>query len=124
MYRSLRCISIAPPTPISNASRNGSADWNGPKAPIHARIVGFLFGAWLSLARAPGSGPGGRRFEFSRPDFSLFRRAPQQAVAVFVEEIFSQNNSLRSCSMPLAYFRKCQFSKHKKAPGTRGLCSV
>lgn len=29
------------------------------------------FGAWLSLARAPGSGPGGRRFESSRPDQSF-----------------------------------------------------
>ena len=28
-------------------------------------------GAWLSLARAPGSGPGGRRFESSRPDHFL-----------------------------------------------------
>ena len=32
----------------------------------------FLYvGAWLSLARAPGSGPGGRRFESSRPDQSF-----------------------------------------------------
>src|SRR6202035_986913 len=29
-----------------------------------------LFGAWLSLARAPGSGPGGRWFESTRPDQS------------------------------------------------------
>ena len=27
-----------------------------------------MFGAWLSLARAPGSGPGGRWFESTRPD--------------------------------------------------------
>src|SRR5580700_2250091 len=27
-----------------------------------------IFGAWLSLARAPGSGPGGRWFESTRPD--------------------------------------------------------
>src|ERR1700686_823995 len=27
-------------------------------------------GAWLSLARAPGSGPGGRWFESTRPDHS------------------------------------------------------
>ena len=25
-------------------------------------------GVWLSLARAPGSGPGGRRFESGSPD--------------------------------------------------------
>src|SRR5581483_10449217 len=33
-------------------------------------LVGFVFsfGAWLSLARAPGSGPGGRWFESTRPD--------------------------------------------------------
>ena len=30
------------------------------------RLEGF--GAWLSLARAPGSGPGGRWFESTRPD--------------------------------------------------------
>ena len=28
-------------------------------------------GAWLSLARAPGSGPGGRWFESTRPDHSF-----------------------------------------------------
>src|SRR5215475_1373275 len=33
------------------------------------RLFWFLFGAWLSLARALGSGPRGRRFESSRPDF-------------------------------------------------------
>src|ERR1051326_8764833 len=27
-----------------------------------------FYGAWLSLARAPGSGPGGRWFESTRPD--------------------------------------------------------
>ena len=27
-------------------------------------------GAWLSLARAPGSGPGGRWFKSTRPDHS------------------------------------------------------
>src|SRR5690349_21775934 len=31
-------------------------------------------GAWLSLARAPGSGPGGRWFESTRPDQSNFFR--------------------------------------------------
>src|SRR5262245_48449510 len=31
-------------------------------------------GAWLSLARAPGSGPGGRRFESFRPDQSRVRK--------------------------------------------------
>ena len=30
-----------------------------------------LSGAWLSLARAPGSGPGGRWFESTRPDQSF-----------------------------------------------------
>ena len=28
-----------------------------------------LNGVWLSLARAPGLGPGGRRFESCHPDF-------------------------------------------------------
>ena len=27
------------------------------------------FGVWLSLARAPGLGPGGRRFESCHPDY-------------------------------------------------------
>ena len=31
-----------------------------------------MFGAWLSPVRAPGSGPGGRRFESSRPDKMSF----------------------------------------------------
>src|SRR5438093_1084508 len=35
-----------------------------------------LFGAWLSLARAPGSGPGGRWFESTRPDQSSCPRSP------------------------------------------------
>ena len=34
------------------------------------RLKPSAIGAWLSLARAPGSGPGGRRFESSRPDQS------------------------------------------------------
>ncbi len=33
--------------------------------------AGDLFGAWRSLASAPGLGPGGRRFESSRPDLWL-----------------------------------------------------
>ena len=32
----------------------------------------YGFGAWLSLARAPGSGPGGRWFESTRPDQKSF----------------------------------------------------
>ena len=31
-------------------------------------IGSMAVGAWLSLARAPGSGPGGRWFESTRPD--------------------------------------------------------
>ena len=30
---------------------------------------GKTSGVWLSLARAPGLGPGGRRFESCHPDF-------------------------------------------------------
>ena len=29
-----------------------------------------IYGVWLSLARAPGLGPGGRRFESCHPDFA------------------------------------------------------
>jgi hypothetical protein len=36
----------------------------------HSLMCAF-FGAWLSLARAPGSGPGGRWFESTRPDHFL-----------------------------------------------------
>src|SRR5438552_16895818 len=36
--------------------------------PASRRSTLILFGAWLSLARAPGSGPGGRWFESTRPD--------------------------------------------------------
>ncbi len=28
----------------------------------------LVYGVWLSLARAPGLGPGGRRFESCHPD--------------------------------------------------------
>ena len=28
------------------------------------------YGVWLSLARAPGLGPGGRRFESCHPDYA------------------------------------------------------
>jgi hypothetical protein len=31
-------------------------------------LFSALVGAWLSLARAPGSGPGGRWFKSTRPD--------------------------------------------------------
>ena len=41
---------------------------NRPNATLVLRRVRFTFGAWLSLARAPGSGPGGRWFESTRPD--------------------------------------------------------
>ena len=36
----------------------------------------IAFGVWLSLARAPGLGPGGRRFESCHPDFLLKRKNP------------------------------------------------
>ena len=32
---------------------------------------------WLSLARAPGLGPGGRRFESCHPDFYKYARVAQ-----------------------------------------------
>ncbi len=31
-----------------------------------------IAGVWLSLARAPGLGPGGRRFESCHPDAVVF----------------------------------------------------
>ena len=31
------------------------------------------YGVWLSLARAPGLGPGGRRFESCHPDLTNMR---------------------------------------------------
>ena len=34
-------------------------------------------GVWLSLARAPGLGPGGRRFESCHPDFYKYARVAQ-----------------------------------------------
>ena len=38
-------------------------------------IVHFVDGVWLSLARAPGLGPGGRRFESCHPDLTGNRYA-------------------------------------------------
>src|ERR1700758_2351415 len=44
------------------------------------RLKSLLFiGAWLSLARAPGSGPGGRWFKSTRPDH--FFLSPMSQVA-------------------------------------------
>ena len=34
------------------------------------RAVKLNIGVWLSLARAPGLGPGGRRFESCHPEFA------------------------------------------------------
>ena len=34
-------------------------------------------GVWLSLARAPGLGPGGRRFESCHPDSYKYARVAQ-----------------------------------------------
>ena len=34
------------------------------------QAVKLNIGVWLSLARAPGLGPGGRRFESCHPDFA------------------------------------------------------
>ena len=31
-------------------------------------------GVWLSLARAPGLGPGGRRFESCHPDLNMIHK--------------------------------------------------
>ena len=35
---------------------------------VHGEIPWRFFGVWLSLARAPGLGPGSRRFESCHPD--------------------------------------------------------
>src|SRR6266571_4985507 len=56
-------------------------------------VVGSRFGAWLSLARAPGSGPGGRWFESTRPDqkisyleaLVLARKGSKNEFALFVQ---------------------------------------
>ena len=37
----------------------------------------FRSGVWLSLARAPGLGPGGRRFESCHPDSYKYARVAQ-----------------------------------------------
>ena len=43
-------------------------------------------GVWLSLARAPGLGPGGRRFESCHPDFlSLKTKEREQTFAGVVQ---------------------------------------
>jgi hypothetical protein len=58
-------------------------------------------GAWLSLARAPGSGPGGRWFESTRPDH--FLSAP------------ASESSTRNCTC------KKQIGRE---PGTRPLAQI
>src|SRR5207249_3785579 len=49
----------------------------------HAKMIWFCLGAWLSLARAPGSGPGGRRFKSSRPDSTSQRVRRVQKAPLF-----------------------------------------
>jgi hypothetical protein len=41
------------------------------------------FGAWLSLARAPGSGPGGRWFKSTRPDQFISKKFSNFALLSF-----------------------------------------
>src|SRR5690349_959250 len=50
-------------------ARDRVAAWDVVSSVVfgYANMFEFLIGAWLSLARAPGSGPGGRRFKSSRP---------------------------------------------------------
>ena len=56
-------------------------------------MVGF--GAWLSLARAPGSGPGGRWFESTRPDqdFQQFTSVSSVRISRAVDEIVDSANA-------------------------------
>ena len=50
---------------------------------------------WLSLARAPGLGPGGRRFESCHPDFVKQHGDAAFFCASFLDKIigkFNENN--------------------------------
>ncbi len=40
------------------------------KKKSNEQAVKLNIGVWLSLARAPGLGPGGRRFESCHPEFA------------------------------------------------------
>ena len=59
---------------------------------------GFSLGAWLSLARAPGSGPGGRWFKSTRPDqsFQELTRAFWFSSYSAVDNFVGGENGLRS----------------------------
>src|SRR5438132_5814956 len=54
---------------------------NSAPSCLMLKSLGFCLGAWLSLARAPGSGPGGRRFKSSRPDLSIQKDTARFGIA-------------------------------------------
>ena len=81
-----------------------------------------MFGAWLSLARAPGSGPGGRWFESTRPDQNSFQQLPAFFRSAFHSECKSYCG--RGESQPLCCshvrLRRCHLVRGVTACGNRG----
>ena len=74
-------------------------------------------GVWLSLARAPGLGPGGRRFESCHPDFYKYAR-----VAQLVERDLAKVEAAGSSPVSRSYFlhekehpRGCSFFRVRRA---------
>ena len=59
----------------------------------------IAFGVWLSLARAPGLGPGGRRFESCHPDSYKYAR-----VAQLVERDLAKVEAAGSSPVSRSYF--------------------
>ena len=47
----------------------------------------IAFGVWLSLARAPGLGPGGRRFESCHPECNEQDRTVRESRSVLPERL-------------------------------------
>ena len=107
----------APPIPILGMLIGGAFRGNCGFLPwwlralacaiLRVRVRSFLLlapivGAWLSLARAPGSGPGGRWFKSTRPDhFEL-----QSSHHPSTRSVLVQKHEMASCVVDKAILKQ------------------
>src|SRR5690348_14513640 len=86
---------------------------------------GFSLGAWLSLARAPGSGPGGRWFKSTRPDHLFSQRHTlftqlQRVMALVSAQVLGKKNTIKraiSRTLSTSWSTKFIYSHEKKNEG-------
>src|SRR3954470_4915249 len=106
MFPCLRYIWIEPHTRTSNVSPTGSMVWSGRNETRFAVLEcsGFTRGV-AQLGRAPGSGPGGRRFESSRPDLLIHKIQPVSER--FRNRLFRLYMGVFSNGTPVAFPSTC-----------------